>query len=128
MKDDGLDLSDVGEVLDNMKLDRSVKPLSHLYRGGTSEAKKILEHFLESRLGTYVEHRNQPQTDDVWHMSKYLHYGHISPVYVALKIRDVSPPQEDLDSYLEELIVRRELSISFQIYKNSRGELSRCAS
>jgi deoxyribodipyrimidine photo-lyase len=60
-------------------------------------------------------------------MSKYLHYGHISPVYVALRIRAADPPQEDLDSYLEELIVGRELSIYFQIYKNSRGELSCCA-
>jgi deoxyribodipyrimidine photo-lyase len=116
MKDDGLDLSDVGEILDNMKLDRSIEPLSHLYRGGTSEAKKILEHFLESRLDTYVEHRNQPQTDDVSHMSKYLHYGHISPVYVALKIQDANSPQEDLDSYLEELIIRRELSMNFCHY------------
>ena len=116
MKEDGLDLSDVGEILDAMKLDRSVAPMSHLYRGGTSEAKKILERFLESRLDTYVENRNQPQTDDVSHMSKYLHYGHISPIYVALKIRDANPPQRDLDSYLEELIIRRELSMNFCHY------------
>ena len=116
MKDDGLDLSDAGEILDDMKLDRSVKPLSHLYRGGTSEAKKILEHFLEDRLDVYVENRNQPQTDDVSHMSKYLHYGHISPIHVALKIQDANSPQEDLDSYLEELIIRRELSINFCHY------------
>ena len=116
MQADGLDLSDVGEILDNMELDRSVKPLSHLYRGRTSEAKKILEHFLESRLDTYVEHRNQPQTDDVSHMSEYLHYGHISPIHVALKIQDANSPQEDLDSYLEELIIRRELSMNFCHY------------
>jgi deoxyribodipyrimidine photo-lyase len=84
MQADGLDLSDAGEILDNMELDRSVEPVSHLYRGGTSEAEKTLENFLESRLDTYVEHRNQPQTDDVSHMSKYLHYGHISPIHVAL--------------------------------------------
>ncbi|MDQ3285533.1 MAG: deoxyribodipyrimidine photo-lyase [Actinomycetota bacterium] len=116
MKDDGLDLSDVGEILDDMNLDRSVAPLSHLYRGGTSEAKKILECFLESRLDTYVENRNQPQTNDVSHMSKYLHYGHISPIFVAMRNREANPPQEDLDSYLEELIVRRELSMNFCHY------------
>ena len=127
MKDDGVDLSYVGEILDDMELDRSVSPMSHLYRGGTSEAKKILERFLESRLDTYVGNRNQPQTDDVSHMSKYLHYGHISPIYVALTIQDANPPQEDLDSYLEELIVRRELSISFQIYKTPRAEIPHAA-
>jgi len=117
MKDDGLDLSDVGTILEGMELDRSVTPISHLYRGGTKAAKKILEEFVKNRLGTYVKHRNQPQTDDVSHMSKYLHYGHVSPIYVALKIRDANPPQEeDLDSYLEEIIVRRELSMNFCHY------------
>ena len=37
-------------------------------------------------------HRNQPQTNRVshmsTHMSKYLHFGHISPVYLALRIQD----------------------------------------
>ncbi len=94
MKDDGLDLSDVGAILDDMGLDRNVAPISHLYRGGTKAAKGILEDFIKSRLGTYVEHRNQPQTDDVSHMSKYLHYGHISPIQVALKIRAANPPKK----------------------------------
>ena len=67
-------------------------------------------------LDGYVEHRNQPQTDDVSHMSKYLHYGHVSPVYVALKIRGSGGPAEDIDSYLEEVIVRRELSMNFCHY------------
>jgi deoxyribodipyrimidine photo-lyase len=125
MKDDGLDLSDIEAILDDMNLDKSVAPVSHLYRGGANEAKKILEDFIENRLGTYVEHRNQPQTDDVSHMSKYLHYGHISPVPVALKISDADPPQkEDLDSYLEELIIRRELSMNFCHYTTDYDEFS----
>src|SRR5215204_7526291 len=104
MKDDGLDLSDVEEILENMKLDRSVAPMSHLYRGGTSEAKKILEHFLESRLGTYVEHRNQPHTDDVSHMSKYLHYGQISPIWLALEARKASTKKDNIEGFVEELV------------------------
>src|SRR5918999_437210 len=113
---DGLDLSNIEKVLDDMDLDRSVGALRHLYRGGTSEAKKMFRKFLRESLGDYVENRNQPQTDDVSHMSKYLHYGHISPVYVALKIRGAGAPQDDVDSYLEEVIVRRELSMNFCHY------------
>jgi deoxyribodipyrimidine photo-lyase len=71
---------------------------------------------LSNKLLADVEHRNQPQTDDVSHMSKYLHYGHVSPVYVALKIRGSGGPAEDIDSYLEEVIVRRELSMNFCHY------------
>ena len=78
--------------------------MSYLYRGETNEAKRILEELIKNTLGTYVEHHNQPRTDDVSRMSKYLHYDHISSVHVALKIREADPPREGLDSYLEELI------------------------
>jgi deoxyribodipyrimidine photo-lyase len=116
MEAEGLDLADINTILDGIELDRSVSPVTHLYKGGTSEAKTVLEKFLETRFETYVEHRNQPQTDDVSHMSKYLHYGHVSPVYVALKIRRSGGSQDDVDSYLEEVIVRRELSMNFCHY------------
>ncbi len=75
----GLDLSDLGSVLDEIDLDRSVESVGHLYRGGTSRAKEILDDFIENRFGSYVQNRNQPRTDDVSHMSKYLHFGQISP-------------------------------------------------
>ena len=116
MEAEGLALADIDAILDGMELDRSVSPVSRLYKGGTSEAKAVLDKFIETRFETYVVHRNQPQTDDVSHMSKYLHYGHISPVYVALKIRGAGAPQDDVDSYLEEVIVRRELSMNFCHY------------
>ncbi len=116
MKAGGLDLSDLESVLNDLDLDRSVKPLSHLYRGGTSQAKRILDDFIENKFGSYAENRNQPQTDDVSHMSKYLHFGQISPVYIARKIQDADASQENTDSYLEELIVRRELPINFVYY------------
>ncbi|MGI9047968.1 MAG: deoxyribodipyrimidine photo-lyase [Rubrobacteraceae bacterium] len=116
MGEDGIDLDDIVAVLEDMDLDRSVEPLSHLYRGGSTEARRILDSFLENNFGTYVKNRNQPQTDDVSHMSKYLHFGHVSPVQLALAIRDSGAQREDVDSYLEEVIVRRELSMNFVYY------------
>lgn len=116
MSVDGLDLSDLDGVLDEMDLDRSVEPLSHLYAGGATEAGRVMERFLRDNFGSYEKNRNQPQTDDVSHMSKYLHYGHVSPVELALRVKDSGAPQESIDSYLEELIVRRELSMNFVLY------------
>ena len=120
----GLGLSDIGAIHDGMELDPTVPPVSHLYRGGTSEAERILERFIEEGLEAYAEHRNQPQTDDVSHMSKYLHYGHVSPVYVALRIRGSGGPAKDIDSYLEEVIVRRELSMNFCHYTSDYDSYS----
>ena len=116
MSETGIDLGDIEAVLADMDLDRSVEPLRHLYRGGATEAWRILNHFLENNFGAYVKNRNQPQTDDVSHMSKYLHFGHVSPVQLALAVRDSGAPKEDVDSYLEEVVVRRELSMNFVYY------------
>ena len=82
-------------------------------------AKEKFEEFIANRIDHYVANRNQPQTSFVSHMSKYLHFGHISPVYVALRIREANVTRDDIDSFPEEMIVRRELSISFPKYKTS---------
>lgn len=113
MDDGGLDLSDIEKVLDGMDLDRSVGALSHLYRGGTSEAKKMFRKFLKDSFSGYDGNRNQPQTDDVSHMSKYLHFGHISPIWLALEAKKVNAGSTNIDSFTEEVIVRRELSMNF---------------
>ena len=116
MKADGLDLSDIEKVLDSMELDRSVGALSHLYRGGTSEAKKVFRRFLRDSFDDYTAHRNQPQTDDVSHMSKYLHFGQISPIWLALEARKSSTNEDNVEAFIEELVVRRELSMNFAHY------------
>ena len=120
----GLDLSNVESLLDELEIDRSVEPVSHLYKGGTSQAKKILKDFIDNRFSSYDDNRNQPQTDDVSHMSKYLHFGQISPIQIALEIQKASTPQENIDSYLEELIVRRELPINFVYYTEDYDSFS----
>lgn len=124
MREDGLDLSDVEKVLDGMDLDRSVGALSHLYKGGNSEAKKIFRRFLKQGLGDYDANRNQPQTDYVSHMSKYLHFGHVSPTWLALQAREASAKRDNIESFVEELVVRRELSMNFVFYNNDYDSYS----
>ena len=116
MSVDGLDLSDVPALIDTLKLDKSVEPVSHLFKGGTSQGKAILDTFIEDKFGAYASNRNQPQTSDVSHMSKYLHFGQISPVYIALQIQEAHTSQGNIDSYLEEVIIRRELPMNFVYY------------
>ena len=43
----------------------------------------MFRRFLKNGFSNYDGNRNQPQTDDVSHMSKYLHYGHVSPIYLG---------------------------------------------
>jgi deoxyribodipyrimidine photo-lyase len=46
-------------------------------------------------------------------MSPYLHFGQISPLDILLQMQDVAGETEDTEVYLEELVVRRELSMNF---------------
>ncbi len=113
-----VDLSDIPGLLRRLKLDRSVPPVRRL-RGGTGEARRRLTGFLRSRLDGYDERRNEPGE---WHsslLSPYLHFGQISPVEIALKVRQASSgTRDDRAAFLEELIVRRELAINFVRYNS----------
>ncbi|QYJ16863.1 hypothetical protein Rxycam_02699 [Rubrobacter xylanophilus DSM 9941] len=112
----GVDLSDPERVLAEMDLDRSVDPVGHLYRGGSRAARRLARRFFRERLAGYASARAWPHVDGVSHMSKYLHFGHISPVYLALEARGSGAPEEDVGAFLEELIVRRELAVNFVRY------------
>lgn len=107
-------LSDPAEFLKRARIDRDVPPVSQHFRGGPEEAEKHLRRFLEQRMSRYDEMRNQPQTDYTSCMSLYLHYGMISPVHLALSVREQAPKHDpQVDSYIEELVVRRGLSQNF---------------
>ncbi len=109
-----LDLADVEKLARSLKLDRSVEPVTRFFKGGTSVAEALFRGFLADRLATYSEHRNQPQTDGVSHMSKYLHFGQISATWLALEARKHSAQADpNVATFIEELLVRRELAMNF---------------
>lgn len=110
--DEGISLADVESVVRKLEVDWSVPPVSPLYRGGFSEADRHLDEFLRRHLDGYDGNRNQIQSQAVSHMSKYLHFGQVSPVWLAQQIRGHGGPGGDVESYLEELIVRRELAMN----------------
>jgi deoxyribodipyrimidine photo-lyase len=109
---DGWALDDAAALVDRLDLDESVSPVSSLYRGGAAAAQRRLSDFLHTAFAGYDDKRNQPETNAVSHMSKYLHFGQISPVWLAQTIREADAPQDDIDSYIEELVVRRELAVN----------------
>lgn len=99
-------------VLAELRIDRGVGRVS-AFRGGTGEARRRLTSFLRGADG-YADARNDPADPRTSCLSPYLHFGQISPVEVAHKIRSASGmSHEDKDSFLEELIVRRELAVNF---------------
>ncbi|MEA2070680.1 MAG: deoxyribodipyrimidine photo-lyase [Asgard group archaeon] len=108
-----LQISPISEIMSKLDIDKSVKSIDTI-QGGTTEAKKQLEAFIETKLDKYDTNRNDPTLDYLSNMSPYLHFGQISPLYIALKIQETTSPGKE--SYLEELIIRRELSMNFVFY------------
>ena len=117
---DFFDIEDMDRVISKLRMDRSVKKVDG-FRGGTEEAKRYLQIFLEDKLDCYPELRNDPTLDSLSKMSPYLHFGQISPLYIALKTLETRSPGQE--AFLEELIVRRELSMNFVFYNERYDSL-----
>lgn len=99
----------IAELVSHCDIDHSVTP-SPFYHGGTANGRKRLKKFVAEILPDYDNARNKPDRDGSSRLSAYLHFGFLSPLEVALVVQDADAPQESKDAYLEELIVRRELS------------------
>jgi deoxyribodipyrimidine photo-lyase len=107
-----VDLADIPALVAQLRIDHSVSPVRH-FRGGYTEAKRRLRDFIAHRLQRYVAARAHPGEAEVSTLSPYLHFGQISPVEAALAVREEKATGENGVSYLEELIVRRELAMNF---------------
>ncbi|HEX8325854.1 MAG TPA: deoxyribodipyrimidine photo-lyase [Tepidisphaeraceae bacterium] len=108
-----IDVTEPAAALKKLKLDRSVAP-TVFFTGGEDRAAAMIADFAKHKLDGYAEGRNEPSGDRHSYMSMYLHFGQVSPLELALRVRDqTQTPGSDRDSYLEELIVRRELSMNF---------------
>ncbi|MFB6291075.1 MAG: deoxyribodipyrimidine photo-lyase [Candidatus Bipolaricaulia bacterium] len=112
---------DPNEVLGELNINRTVKPV-RTYRGGTTSAKELLEDFIKNKLDNYADKSNDPTEDVLSEMSPYLHFGQISPIHIVDKISESDSP--GIDDYLEQLVVRRELSMNFVYYNENYDDFS----
>jgi deoxyribodipyrimidine photo-lyase len=110
---DSIDIADIDEVLSRLKIDDSVSG-SRYYLGGTTRARRLFRQFTCEHLDHFADRRNDPSVDRLSGLSPYLHFGQISPLFVARQVLKTASPGKE--AFLEELIVRRELSMNFVFY------------
>ncbi len=115
------DSGDPEIILEELKINRAVKPVRQ-YSGGTSRAKELLDNFIENKLDQYEEKSNDPTQNYLSEMSPYLHFGQISPVYIVDRVQKSESP--GVEDYLEQLVVRRELSMNFIYYNEDYDDFS----
>lgn len=110
------DQIDRSAILKTMALDTTVPPVSWC-SAGEQAALDTLETFMSERLSHYADDRNDPNRDALSNLSPYLHYGHISAQRIALEIKGKRGiTSEHKNAFLEELIVRRELTDNYCYY------------
>jgi len=78
---------------------------------GEDEALAALDRFCRERLAGYDTARNDPTVAGQSDLSPYFHFGQLAPQRAALAVSRHGG--DGAEAYLEELIVRRELSDNF---------------
>ncbi|KRX80111.1 Deoxyribodipyrimidine photo-lyase, partial [Trichinella sp. T6] len=126
---DNLPLIDLSQsdnvILAKLNADTTVKKVANIH-GGHSEAVKLLENFVSKKLPNYDKLRNIPGLDGQSGLSPYINFGHISTVEIILKVNASKANKSVKDAFVEQLLVRRELSINFVHYNSENYDSLKC--
>lgn len=102
----------------SLRIDRSVGEVSSL-EPGSAAGLRVMRQFISRKLEAYAEASRDPSIDGLSNLSPYLHFGQLSAQRVALEVSAAGKGLAAKAGFLEELIIRRELSDNFCLY-NSR--------
>ncbi len=104
--------TDFNDIYSWLKVNLSIKEVDWILPG-EKEAQISLDKFLHTKLNKYNQERNNPLSDGQSNLSPYLHFGQLSAQKIALNVRKYFPQNDNTESFLEELIIRRELADNF---------------
>lgn len=103
---------------------RDAGPAITWCRPGEEAGRRRLRGFVREKLATYPETSRDPSLDGLSGFSPYLHFGQLSAQRVALEVLSSGVPEASREAFLEELIVRRELSDNYCLYNPDCESLS----
>lgn len=107
-----IDPIDWDAAMARLEINRDVGPVSWI-RPGYTAAQEMLNDFIVSRLKDYGENRNDPNKNAVSHLSPYIHFGHLSVEKAVITLKAMKKGGSSVDSFIEEAVVRRELTDNF---------------
>ncbi len=95
-----------------LRVDRSVGPVAS-FKPGEKAARRALRDFIENRLECYATRASRVEDGARSRLSPYLHFGQLSAQRVALEVSASGADAASCRAFLEELLVRKELSDNF---------------
>ena len=104
--------------LKTLDVDLTIQEVDRI-KPGENEAYRTMQKFLKNKLYLYDKQRNDPVVDGQSNLSPYLHFGQISSQRIVLEAFKSSADNKSRDAFLEELIVRKELSDNFCFYNGN---------
>jgi deoxyribodipyrimidine photo-lyase len=105
-------------VKKKLDVDMTVPPVGWL-KPGEKAAHKKLQEFVKGGLARYESDRNDPTRNGQSNLSPYLHFGQIASLRIAIETLKSNAPKSCKDAFIEELVVRRELSDNFCFYNTN---------
>ena len=115
IKLNGIKLKNIEKIIKQLDIDMEIKK-SNILKGGRNQAVKKLNNFIKEKLKEYQKYGSNPDQDITSYLSPYLHFGQISPSFIYQKVQESGIEAED---FLEQLVVRRELSFNFVYYNQN---------
>lgn len=97
------------------RLDASVGEAGWI-RPGEKAALSALKDFIKNRLRDYPRAGSDPSKLGESELSPYLHFGNLSAQRALLEVKGSGGPREAVESFLEQLMVRKELSDNFCLH------------
>ncbi len=110
--------TDWNKIRNGLKLDKNA-PETNCLKPGYKNSIKTLDVFLKNKIYEYDAGRNDPNRDAQSGLSPYLHFGQISAQRVVLELLKLGIKEDFLEPFLEEMVVRRELSDNYCFYNRN---------
>lgn len=116
------DFNTIDEMEKSIRVEK-LSDCSKFFKGGYREAIKKLDVFLKEKIFNYIQ-RSNPSVDYGSNLSPYLHFGQISPVEVIKKVISLKISPDILNSFIDEIVVWRELARNFVTYDENYDNLN----
>jgi deoxyribodipyrimidine photo-lyase len=110
-----LDVNNIFPVIELSKYNE-IPAETKYFNSGENEAISVMNRFFNSRFNDYDEKRNFPELNLQSDLSPYLHFGQISSQRIAFNAGKQNINLLSKNAFLEELIIRKELSDNFCFY------------
>merc|ERR1712241_1118442 len=111
-------------VKKEQNVDETVQPVSWA-KPGTLHGYEMLESFVTSRIKNYSDKRNDPNVQALSNLSPWFHFGQLSVQRSVLYVKKSAGSRygEAVKSFVEESVVRSELSDDFCYYQKNYDKI-----